>query len=196
MRPNGSRTSRYYTKKWSALSRTLTYFVRLMRLCVLLFCACLLAIAEDTFSSEATNPSQASGDEQTLWGLERAYWRYVEHNDLAAYSDLWHKDFLGWPSVSSTPIHKDHITDWITAQTAKGLAFKTVEFKPAAIQITGGVAFACYWVTFRWVDKEGSGAPHTFRITHAWLRSGKDWCIIAGMSMPESENPAKRPDGH
>jgi ketosteroid isomerase-like protein len=110
---------------------------------------------------------------------------------LAAYSDLWHKDFLGWPSVSASPVRKDHITDWITSQTAKGLAFKTVEFKPAAIQIGGDVAFACYWVRFSWVDKEASGSPHTFRITHAWLRSGKDWRIIGGMSMPESENPAK-----
>src|SRR5207248_3626711 len=112
-------------EKRSGLSRTFTYLVRFMRLCVLLFCACSLAIAEHTFSSETTSPSQASGDEQTLWNLERAYWRYVEHNDLAAYSDLWHKDFLGWPSVSSAPVRKDHITDWVTSQTAKGLAFKT-----------------------------------------------------------------------
>ena len=93
--------------------------------------------------------------------LERAYWRYVEDNDLAAYSNLWHKDFLGWPSVSSAPVRKNHITDWITSQTAKGLAFKTAEFKPAAIQITGDVVFACYWVTFRWVDKEGRGGQRS-----------------------------------
>jgi hypothetical protein len=41
------------------------------------------------------------------------------------------------------------------------------------------------------VDKDGKGAAHTFRITHAWLRSGKDWQIIGGMSMPEPEHPAK-----
>ena len=180
-----------YEKMVGLIANIHLYLVRFMRLRVLLFCACSLASAEHTFSSQATSPSQALGDEQTLWGLERAYWHYVEDNDLAAYSDLWHKDFLGWPSVSSAPVRKDHITDWITSQTAKGLAFKTVEFKTAAIQITGDVAFACYWVTFRWVDKEGSGSPHTFRITHAWLRSGKDWRIIGGMSMPESENPAK-----
>ena len=166
------------------------YLVRFMRLLVLFLCACSLAIAEHTFSSETTSTAQTSGDEQTVWNLERAYWRYVEQNDLAAYSDLWHKDFLGWPSASSAPVRKDHITDWITSQTAKGLAFKTVEFKPAAIQMTGDVAFACYWVTFRWVDKAGSGAPHTLRVTHTWLRSGKGWRIIGGMSMPESENPA------
>jgi ketosteroid isomerase-like protein len=165
--------------------------VRPMRLSALLFCACLLGTAEHTLSFEPTSRSQASGDERTLWDLERAYWRYVENNDLAAYSDLWHKDFLGWPSVSAAPVHKDHITDWITSQTSKGLTFKTIEFKPAAIQVTGDVALACYWVTFRWVDKDGSGARHTLRITHAWIRSGKDWCIIGGMSMPEPENPAK-----
>jgi hypothetical protein len=45
------------------------------------------------------------------------------------------------------------------------------------------VAFVCYWVTFRWVDKEGSGAPHTLRITHAWLRSGKDWRIMEALDL-------------
>lgn len=162
-----------------------------MRRCLLLLFACSLGIAEHTFSSEATSPSQRSSDEQTLWNLERAYWRYVEHNDLVAYSDLWHTDFLGWPSVSSGPVRKDHITDWITSQTAKGLTFQATEFKPAAIQITGDVAFVCYWVTFRWLDTNGSGTPHTFRITHAWLRSGKDWRIIGGMSMPEPESLPK-----
>jgi len=134
-----------------------------MRLLVLLLCACSLAIAKHTFSSEATSPSQASSDEQTLWGLERAYWRYVEHNDLAAYSDLWHKDFLGWPSVNASPVRKDHITDWITSQTAKGLAFKTVEFKPAAIQITGDVAFACYFPYHTCMASQRKGLAH-----HRW----------------------------
>src|SRR4051812_28131450 len=128
-----------------------------MRLCVVFILLCLLAGAEYTVSAETTISSEALGDEQTLWNLERAYWRYVEKNDLAAYSDLWHKDFLGWPSVSSAPVRKDHITDWITSQTAKGLVFKAGEFKPAALQVTGDVAFACYWITFRWVDTHGNG---------------------------------------
>jgi hypothetical protein len=76
-------------------------------------------------------------DEETLWKLEHDYWRFVEANDLAAYSTLWNKDFLGWPSVSAAPVRKDHITDWITSQTSKGLTFKTVELKPAAVQVTG-----------------------------------------------------------
>jgi ketosteroid isomerase-like protein len=157
-----------------------------VRLRFLFIFVCLFATAEPVFTSET------SSDEQTLWGLERAYWRYVENNNLAAYSDLWHKDFLGWPAMGSVPVRRDHITDWITSQTSMGLTFKAGEFKPAAIQVTGDVAFACYWITFRWVDKEGKGAAHTLRITHAWLRSGKDWRIIGGMAMREPENPSNR----
>jgi ketosteroid isomerase-like protein len=152
--------------------------------------SCLLVIANVTFSTETTGASQTASDEQKLWELEHAYWRYVENNDLASYSALWHQNFLGWPSVSAAPVRKDHITDWITSQTSKGLKFKTDELKPAAIQVTGDVAFAGYWVTFRWLDKEGKGAAYTLRITHAWVRSGKDWQIIGGMSMPEPEKRA------
>jgi ketosteroid isomerase-like protein len=148
-----------------------------------------LTIAKVTLAFETINSAQASKDEQTLWNLEHAYWRYVQDNDLSAYSNLWHKDFLGWPSVSTAPVHKDHITEWITTQTSKGLVFKTGEFKPAAIQVTGDVAMACYWITFKWLDKNGNGAAHALRITHAWLKTGNDWRIIGGMSMPEPNTP-------
>ena len=70
-----------------------------------------------------------------------------------------------------------------------GLVFKTGEFKPAAIQVTGDVAMACYWITFKWLDKDGNGTVRTLRITHAWLKTGNDWQIIGGMSMPEPNTP-------
>ncbi len=151
----------------------------------LLLIICILATAGPTFAAAT------AADEQRLWERERAYWQYVEKNDLGAYANLWHEDFLGWPSISAMPVRKAHITDWITSQTSKGLTFKAGEFKPAAVKVTGDVAFACYWITFRWVDRDGNGAAHTLRITHAWVRNGKDWRIIGGMSMPETENAVK-----
>ena len=150
--------------------------------------ACLLVMASATASAEAS-PSQVSDQsssiQQKVWNREHDYWRYVQDNNLAAYLGLWHKDFLGWPSVSNTPVGKDHITDWIASQTAKGLAFKSSAFKPAKIQVTGDVTVACYWITYTWLDKDGKGDSHTVRITHAWLKNGQDWQIIGGMSMPE-----------
>jgi ketosteroid isomerase-like protein len=159
---------------------------------VLSVTVCLLAGGSAIASGE-TLQSQASGQlsktEQTLWNLEHAYWNYVQDNNLASYLDLWHKDFLGWPAVNASPVGKDHITDWITSQTAKGLVFKSMEFKPARIQVTGDLAVAYYWITFKWLDKDGNGAAHTLRITHTWLKGGKDWRIIGGMSMPEAAPP-------
>ena len=78
------------------------------------------------------------------------------------------------------PICRDHITDWIISQTSKGLTPKVIEFKPAEIQITGDVAVLYYWLTYAWLDKDGKGAPHTLRVTHTWLKDGKDWRIIGG----------------
>jgi hypothetical protein len=133
--------------------------------------------------------AQTSENEQALWKLEHDYFRYVEDNNLIAYLGLWHKNFLGWPSVSAAPVHKDHITDWITSQTSKGLAFKLIEFKPAAIQATGDIGVTCYWITYKFADKDGQGKTYNTRITHTWLKDGKDWHIIGGMSMPEGATP-------
>ena len=157
---------------------------------VLRITACLLACVALFFSGGMIQ-SQPSENEQALWNLEHEYWRHVQDNDLPAYLKLWNKDFVGWPSVSAEPVRKEHITDWITSQTSKGLAFKSVEFKPAAIQITGNIALIYYWTTYKWVDKDGVGAMYTVRVTHTWLKDGNDWHIIGGMSMLESANPQK-----
>ncbi len=152
-----------------------------MKLTFLILLLAVLGITAKEQDPLTTSP------EQTLWNLEHNYWRYVEDNDLASYSNLWHERFLGWPSVSATPVHKDHITDWINAQTSKGLKFKTDELKPASIQVTGDVAMVCYWITIRWLDKDNKGAPQTVRITHAWQKTANEWRIIGGMSMPEPQ---------
>ena len=138
-----------------------------------------------------TSHAQVSGDEQALWKLEHDYLDYVQANNFSSYAALWDKNFLGWPSVSPAPVHKDHITEWITSQTSRGLTFKSVELKPAAIQVSGDVGVTCYWMTFKWLGKDGTGATRTMRITHTLIRNRGDWHIIGGMSMPEEANPQK-----
>ena len=157
---------------------------RYRKVVLLTMIACLVAGAFSVISAGKPQP-QASATEQTLWNLEHDYWRYVQNNDLPAYINLWHKDFLGWPYVNAAPVRKDHITDWISSQTSKGFTFKAVEFKPAAIQMTGDIGVAYYWMTYKWLDKIGEGTPHTIRVTHTWLKMGKEWQIIGGMSARE-----------
>jgi len=134
-----------------------------------------------------TGFAQQSADEKDVWKLEHSYWEDVKALDLKNYLELWHPNFIGWPSVSARPQGKDHITDWITAYTAKGLRLKSYSLEPAASQVTGNIVVVHYWLTSVWTDKDGSGEPHTLRITHTWLRGDKGWQIIAGMSAPEAE---------
>ncbi len=163
----------------------------LRALAMLMFFSASASAISSAETTQAQASDQASNTEQAVWKLEHAYWDYVRDNNLSAYLNLWHKDFLGWPRFNAAPVGKDHITDWITSQTAKGLTFKSMEFKPARIQVTGDIAVACYWITYEWMDKNGKGQPQTSRIIHTWLRDGTDkqWRIIGGMSMPESTPP-------
>ena len=132
----------------------------------------------------AASPAEETSQD-ALWTLERSYWRYVQANDLPSYLNLWHKDFLGWPSISTVPLHKDHITDWITSQTRRGLTFHADELQPADIQVRGNIAVNYYRITYKWLDKDGKGTPRTVRVTHTWLKEDKAWKIIGGMSALE-----------
>jgi len=131
--------------------------------------------------------AQQSADEQAVWKLEHSYWEDVKALDLASYLKLWHPNFLGWPSVSPEPVRKDNITDWITANTAKGLHLESYSLKPGASQATGNLVVVHYWLTSKWVDKDGRGETHALRVSHTWIRVGKEWQIISGMSSPEPE---------
>jgi ketosteroid isomerase-like protein len=151
--------------------------------CVLL--AMFVGLGAGVISNARPLSPQSFAEEKAVWDLERSYWHYVEINDLTSYLNLWHPDFLGWPRMNPAPVGKDHITDWITSNTAKGLTFKMVEFKPAALRVTGNTAVACYWATSKWVDRNGAGEADTARIIHTWVKTGKDWQIIGGMSMTD-----------
>ncbi|HKH98867.1 MAG TPA: nuclear transport factor 2 family protein [Candidatus Sulfotelmatobacter sp.] len=129
--------------------------------------------------------AQQSTEEQAVWKLEHSYWEYVKALDLKGYLELWHPNFVGWPSVSAQPQRKNHITDWITANTSKGLHLKSYSLEPAASQVTGNIVVVHYWLTSVWADKDGRGEPHTLRVTHTWIKDEKGWQIIGGMSSPE-----------
>jgi ketosteroid isomerase-like protein len=130
--------------------------------------------------------AQQSADEEAVWKLEHSYWEFVKAQDLTSYKFLWHENFVGWPSYSSQPVRKDHIADWMTSYSAKGLHLKSYALEPAASQATGQLVVVHYRVTTVWT-KDGSEQPETLRITHTWLRGEKGWQIINGMSAREPQ---------
>ena len=130
-------------------------------------------------------PLAPRADETQIWDLEKAYWEYVKANDLEKYRALWHEKFLGWPYSSSSPARKNHITDWITANTFKGVQLKSYNLEQVAIQITGNIAATHYRIQMTWSGPESTAIKtETLRIHHTWIRTGETWQILAGMSAP------------
>ena len=124
-------------------------------------------------------------DEAQVRELEKAYWEYVKDDDLEKYRALWHQNFVGWPFVSPSPVRKDHITDWITSNTSKGIKLQAYSIEQLAIQVTGDMAMDYYRIKATWAD--GTGAEvrtDRLRITHTWIRTHGTWQIIGGMSSP------------
>jgi ketosteroid isomerase-like protein len=138
-----------------------------------------IALAATVFAQDSAK------DETEVWQLEKAYWEYVKTNDLEKYRTLWNDHFVGWPFVSSAPVRKDHITDWITSNTSKGVKLESYSIEQLAIQVTGDVAVNYYRIHATWANAEG-GKDRTdiLRITHAWIHTGGTWQIIGGMSAP------------
>jgi ketosteroid isomerase-like protein len=139
----------------------------------------LLVLATAAFAQDSAK------EEAQVWNLEKAYWEYVKANDLEKYRALWREDFLGWPFVSSAPLRKDHITDWITSNTSKGVKLQSYSIEQLAIHVTGDVAINYYRIRANWANNEGAEVrTDALRITHTWIRTHGTWQIIGGMSAP------------
>jgi hypothetical protein len=139
----------------------------------------LVALTATAFAQDAPK------DEAQVWQLEKAYWEYVKANDLEKYRALWHDHFLGWPFVSSAPLRKDHITDWVTANTSKGIKLQSYSIEQLAIQVTEDIAINYYRIKVTWANAEGAEVrTDALRIVHTWIRTHGMWQIIGGMSSP------------
>jgi len=123
--------------------------------------------------------------DKEVWALEKAYWHYVQTDDLNSYRSLWHANFLGWPYVSPEPLGKDHITDWLTAYKKNGDTLNSYDVEQLSIQVTGDLVTTTYRMHARWLNRSGANKTEVTRIIHTWLRD-KDgsWHIISGMSAP------------
>src|SRR6266487_3630649 len=125
----------------------------------------LLVVVMAEFGQSATNY------EAQIWSLEKAYWEYVKANDLEKYRALWHEDFVGWPLVSASPVRKDHITDWMTANTSKGVRLQSASIEELAIRVTGDIAINHYRIKCVWAGARPSDSEtQVLRITHTWIR--------------------------
>lgn len=129
----------------------------------------------------AAQPPSATQD--VVWAREVTYWKTVQAADLVAYRALWRDDFLGWPSWSTDPARKSHITDWITTHAGKGERLSSYSLERLTVQVSGDMATTTYRVHATWTNQGGKELGEVSRILHTWHRdSDGTWRIFSGMS--------------
>ena len=62
----------------------------------------LFALLIGVGSSLSAAAADFTPEEQAVWQMEEAYWRYVQAGDVEQYVTLWHERFVGWPCGCST----------------------------------------------------------------------------------------------
>lgn len=150
-----------------------------MRTMVLLLLS-ILAVVTRASAQQPTDADQ-SAEEQTIWQLESAYFAHFAKGDIAALENLWHPDFVGWPSQSADPTFKADARQTVM-EILSGPRIVSVQIRARAITVSSNVAVTHFFVDFDQETAEGGISKSSFRVTHTWLREGDSWKVIGGMS--------------
>lgn len=127
---------------------------------------------------DALNQAQKN-DEAAIWKLEEHYWNCWIKKDIEGYMSLLHEDFMGWASSLETPGDKEAAREFVQNFWSQIQLF-AIEMKPCAIKIVDDVALVHYFLLLK--DEDGNQMGNSYRITHTWLKQGRIWQILGGMS--------------
>ena len=126
---------------------------------------------------------ELSPEEQAVWELEEAYYRFAKSNDAASYLSLFHDDVIGWPTMDPLPKGKDKVSQWIGIVHSDPSKKWNYEIERLAIQSFGNTVVVHYRLREYFVSVQTGEEIdlQEFRITHTWLHDGETWRIISGM---------------
>jgi hypothetical protein len=125
------------------------------------------------------------GPAAEIWQLEIGYWRTIQQFDLVRYRGFCHRNFSGWPHLTHSPQRASSVSDWLVDYKSKGRTLGPCRLRLEDMRITGNVAIVHYRVAAVWKDRRGNATPARYRVSHTWLRTGRRWKIIGGMSLAE-----------
>jgi ketosteroid isomerase-like protein len=136
------------------------------------------------------NPSRSKEPDWTptegeIWALEEQYMAKLSANDLEGLSQLWHEDFIGWPSHSPEPVHRA-AAEASLRNLFQSLDIVDCEIRRRAMYCNADLAVAYYTVIFRARMEDGNLLPAAYRITHVWILAGGVWKLVGGMSAEDN----------
>ncbi|NJN42050.1 MAG: nuclear transport factor 2 family protein [Flammeovirgaceae bacterium] len=127
--------------------------------------------------------------ENEAWQMEENYWDYVQKIDTIAYKNLWHNEFIGYPSFGDGVSNKSKIAIWIPElHKDPNLKFSYKLYRKAANAIDD-VVIVFYDADEIWTDKENNIVrKETFKFTHTWKKYNDDWVILGGMAAKKNQD--------
>lgn len=139
---------------------------------------------KNTGKSEMTNQVATKETlKNEAWYMEELYWEYVEKNDTVNYKNLWHNDFIGYPSFGDGTSDKSKIAVWIPElhkDTSQAFSYKLYK---KAVNAIDDVVIVFYDADEIWTNRQNEIVKkETFKFTHTWKKYGDNWLILGGMA--------------
>jgi hypothetical protein len=161
--------------------------ILLLGLTTLLLSATMTSCNEKKGGSGNSKTTNQSISKETLkneaWHMEELYWKYVEKNDTVNYKNLWHNDFIGYPSEGDGTSDKSKIAVWIPElhkDTSQTFSYKLYK---KAVNPIDDVVIVFYDADQISTNRQGEIVKkETFKITHTWKKYGDSWLILGGMA--------------
>lgn len=127
--------------------------------------------------------------ENEAWQMEERYWDYVQKIDTVAYQNLWHDDFVGYPSFGDGVSTKSKTAIWLhELHKDLNLIFSYKLYRKATNAIDD-VVIVFYDADAIWTDKKGNMVKtKTFKLTHTWKKYNDNWVILGGMGAEKNQN--------
>jgi ketosteroid isomerase-like protein len=125
------------------------------------------------------NKNQES--EKEIWALEEAYISYFIDANHRAILSMYHDRFLGWPDQEKQPADKKAARRYLEERYPKPVHM-TYKIDRQGITFLNNIAINHYLLYITWKDKSGNEQKRISRLTHTWIKTGKQWKILGGMS--------------
>ena len=146
--------------------------------------------SQDSEPKETILPTVSKEElENEAWQMEEKYWEYVQNIDTVAYKNLWHDDFIGYPSFGDGVSNKSKIAIWIPdLHKDPNLKFSYKLYRKATNAIDD-VVIVFYDADEIWTDKENNIVrKETFKLTHTWKKYNDNWVILGGMAAKKNQD--------
>ncbi len=130
------------------------------------------------------NEQEQKAAEDAIREGEDQYWTLWKEGKINELIDLFHDNFLGWPSSRVEPINKGDIAEFMQ-NAGKLIGYTIGSFYSNVISPTSGMVYY-YWARVQslTVNKQEVEIPFAGRTSHIWIKEKGKWTIIGGMGGP------------